>query len=227
MKTTLLLLASLAVSAGLASASVTYSTAAVFNCTDGTLTGTQTIAGCGTSAITIDDVASSEAITLTFDNLSNENVNATNLTGAQYGFMQATCVGAGCVDGGASISVPVDDLSITLTITESTPDVGGSANDVGTASISGGISFNSTSLQIGAYSLSPLVISGTDVVTYTTEPSNLLTPPGNGLPPGGDTLSMEITDANAIQSSAPEPMSMALMGLGLGAIGLMWRRKRS
>jgi hypothetical protein len=227
MKTTLLLLASLAVSAGLASASVTYSTAAVFNCTDGTLTGTQTIEGCGTSAITLDDSASSEAITLTFDNLTNQNINATNLTGAQYGLMVASCVGAGCVDGGASITVPVSDLSITLTILESSPDTGGSSNDVGTANISGAMSFNSTSLQIGSYSLSPLQITGTDVVTYTIEPSNLLTPPGNGLPAGDDTLSMEVTDANAVAASAPEPMSMALMGLGLGAIGLMWRRKRS
>jgi hypothetical protein len=86
------------------------------------------------------------------------------------------------------------------------------------------MSYNSTSLQIGGYSLSPLQITGTDVVTYTIEPSNLLTPPGNGVPQGDDTLSMEITDQNAI---APEPMSMALMGLGLGAIGLAWRRKRS
>jgi hypothetical protein len=227
MKQVLLILTILAVCAGFASASVTYSTAATFNCSDGTLSGTQTISGCGTSAVTLDDPTSVEAITLTFSNITNQNVNALNLTGAQYGLMTATCAGAGCVDGGTSITVPVSDLSIRLTITESTPDTGGTANDVGTAAVSGAMSFNSTSLQISGYSLSPLIISNTDTVTYTIEASNLLTPPGNGVPLGDDTLSMQITDTNAVNASAPEPISMALMGIGLGALGLMWRRKRS
>ena len=93
MKKTLLLLASLALSGGLASAAVVYSTAATFNCTNGILTGSQTISGCGTTAITLDDPTAVEAITLTFDNLTNQNINATNLTGAQYGLMVATCAG--------------------------------------------------------------------------------------------------------------------------------------
>ncbi len=224
MKNTLLLLASLALSAGLASASVTYSTAAGFNCTNGTLTGTQTISGCGTTAITLDDVASSEAITLAFDNITNQNVNATNLTGAQYGLMVASCVGAGCVNGGASITVPVTDLSITLTITESNPDTGGSSNDVGTAGISGALSYNSTSLSIGTYSLSPLTISGTDVVTYTIESSNLVTAPGNGLPLGDDTLQMLVTDQNAVQGGVPEPATMGLVGGALLGVGLLRKK---
>ena len=95
---------------------------------------------------------------------------------------------------------------------------------MGTAAISGAMSFNSTSLSIGGYSLSPLTISGTDVVTYTIEPSNLLTPPGNGLPQGSDTLSMLVTDQNAVQASAPEPATMGLVGVALLGVGLLRKK---
>lgn len=213
--------------AATASATVTYSTTGTFNCTNGTfsdgVSGTDSITGCGTDSVTLNDPADNEAITLLFNNISS-TVNASNLTLASYGSIEATCVGAGCVPDATIITLDTGILSLTVLISETAPDASPD-NSAGSANVTGGIAYDSTTLVIGSYSGSPVTVTGsTDTVVYTMDASQSLFAPSSGV----DTdLGMNITDENVINSEAPEPGTMAMMGVGLLVSGLTSRKKRS
>src|SRR5579864_4008819 len=96
MKNLLLCLGFGLLAAGSASASVVYTTSGSFSCTDATNGGVQ-LTGCGSTAITLDDAAAGEIITLTFDGLPTTSVNATSGTFSSYGDIVVTCAGTGCV----------------------------------------------------------------------------------------------------------------------------------
>ena len=235
-----LLLACVCLLAGAASATVTYTTVNLgsFSCSNGGFTDSSThsttsdsISGCssGSTSITLTDTAANggtEAITLSFAGIAN-TVNALSGTVAPYGSITATCVGAGCETNATDIGLPTGILTITVSIKETNPD-GPTTTSAGNATISGPIGYDSSTMMVGSYSSSPVIISGTDVVTYTLDTSDELNSPSENAVGGtGVTgLQMTITDQNAVQASAPEPASLAMMGVGLLAVGLFNRRRR-
>lgn len=211
-----------------ASASVSYNTSgSTFDCSNGTfadgVSGTDTISGCGTDAVTLNDPAGNEAITLMFNNISS-TVNASNGTLASYGTIQASCLGAGCVSGATSITLDPGILGITVIINETAPD-SSPGNSAGEAPITGAIAYDSSSLTIGSYSGSPVTVTGlTDTVVYTMDTSDNVFAPSSGV---NTTLGMQITDENVVSSTVPEPGTLATLGIGLLGIGLISRRKRN
>ena len=217
-----------------ASATVSYSTSGVFNCSDQNFVDSinsqsDTISGClvgGSNSVTLNDQAGDEAITLVFAGIAN-TLNASSGTVAPYGSITASCLGLGCVTDAKSIGVPLSLLSMTVGITETSPD--GSSASAGTAGITGPIAFDSSSLTIGPYSSSPVTIIGTDKVIYTMDLSDVLNSPNaNSVGGAGVTgLQMKITDSNVVSGTVPEPATTAMMGVGLLALGLISRRKRT
>jgi hypothetical protein len=226
MKNVLLAAAVAILMAASASATVTYSTSGTFNCTDGSfadgVSGTDSINGCGTNSVTMNDPAGNEAITLLFNNIAS-TVNASSGTLASYGSITATCSGAGCVSGATPITIDSGVLFLSLLISETAPD-SSPDNSAGEASLTGPFAFDSTNLVIGAYSGSPVTVKGTtDTVVYTMDPSDKVFAPSSGV---NTTLGMSITDDNVVAASLPEPGTLATMGFGLLGLGMVSRRKR-
>ncbi len=220
-----------------ASATVTYSTNGVFNCTNGDfadgVSGTDSISGCaagGSNSITLNDGgggSGNESITLTFINLTNQSLNASSGTFANYGSIQATCAGAGCGSSAQVITLTGGLLSIALSISESVPDSSPN-HSAGTAGVTGGIANDSSTLTVGSYSGSPVTITGlTDTVIYTINTSDTLFAPTNGATPGRSGLGMTITDTAVVSSETPEPATLALFGAGLVGLGFARRRKQA
>jgi hypothetical protein len=211
-----------------ASATVTYGTSGTFDCTNGSfldgVSGTDTVSGCGTDSVTLNDPAGNEAITLLFNNIAAATVNATNETLASYGNIQASCLGAGCVSGATLITLTPGILSLGVLISETAPDTS-PGNSAGLAELTGGFAFDSSSLVIGAYSGSPVTVTGkTDTVVYTMDTSDSVFSPSSGV---NTPLGMRITDDNVVAAGVPEPGTLATMGLGLLMVGMISRRKRT
>ena len=83
-------------------------------------------------------------------------------------------------------------------------------------------------MTIGAYSLSPVTVTGlTDTVIYTMDTSDTLFSPSNGPITGLTGLGMTITDTNVVTGEAPEPATLAYVGIALVGLGLASRRKRA
>lgn len=215
--------------AATASATVTYSTTGMFDCTNGSIGGGNTLSGCngsaGSSTINLVDATAGETITLAFTDIVDQTVNALSGTNASYGSIQATCTGAGCVMDAAQIDLASGFVTLNVLISEIAPDSKPN-NSAGSANLSGEIANDSSTLTIGSYSGSPVSVVGTDTVIYTMDTSQALFAPINGPVPGLTELGMEITDENVITGATPEPVSLAMVGGGLMALGLIARRRR-
>ncbi len=209
--------------AGIAAASVTYSATGSFSCTN---TASYTCSG---STLTL-DASANETITLTYSNLNSTNntVNALSGTVASYGDFLATCAGTECTSSTPTAFVfPTNLIVFNLTISETAPDSSGGFVAVsGSGVLGGNLSENSSSASINwNTAISILTVTGTDNVTYTPLAQQFLVPPSSG---GGDTaLQMQITDANAVQNSAPEPATFGMLGIALLGLGAFARRRKA
>ena len=203
--------------AATASASVTYQTSGVFNCTN----NSPTFTGCGTDALDLDTAGGNPDIILAFDGVLSNTVTPT--TGGPFGDIVVEC--ADGTTGGAADCGPETlpaGVTLTITIDQTSPSFSPAALSVNATLTSGTITGTSTGGVAVVWSTASTVTFGSDL--YSIGPTNdPLNPPSSGGPNFGSlTLNGLITN-----ESLPEPSTLSLMGAGLIALGFAARRKRA
>jgi hypothetical protein len=193
-----------------ASATVSYTTTGTFNCTN-----SATLSGCGTSAVNIGPGGASDL------EFSFTGSNASGLvppTGNSIGDFFFTCFigGTGC----GPLTVPTG-ITLTINISQTSPTSGSGNLSIDGTLVPGGSPAGGTST--GGLTLNWTPSAGTlsiGSIKYTVAnfPYTLVPPSSNG---GDVTLQASIVD-----TTAPEPTTLALMGAGLVAIGFVARRRR-
>jgi hypothetical protein len=204
----LLALAFAAASITASAVNVTYSTAVNWNCNG--------VAGCAVNGndLTINDLI----IRYTFNSATVNAPSAPGFTGANFGELLALCVGGGDCTNLTDISGAL----ITVTISQTVPFVQ-SAQFTG---VLGGQISNTQSLSPALVTFNPLSASVTDGVSLTVnyflqQPSN----PVNGYILNSINDNSPTSLQGAINTeSVPEPSTVALIGLGLLAVGLRGRK---
>lgn len=193
----------------------------VFYNTSGAFTGGTT--GTNSDFINFTD-NSDDTVTITFDYDTGDSATSTgSATNASFGTFVTTV-------SNPSATVDIPTTTFILTIYQTGPGSSGSTNTSpitldGTLS-AGTISGTSSTVNI---TFSPATGNVDDTVTPGTATYTMLftpiVPPSSG---GGDsTLSGTLTYVATQTGQAPEPATMAMLGAGLLAIGLVQRRRKS
>lgn len=190
-------------------ANVTYSTAVTWNCNG--------VTGCGVSGndLTINDLIIRYAPNSATVNAPTEP----GFTGANFGELVALCA----VGGDCSALTDIGGVLITVTINQSVPFVQ-STQFLGTL---GGQISDTQSLSPALVTFSPLTTFTTDggsqIVNYFLQQPSF---PANGYILNSINDNSPTSIQGAINFEAvPEPSTIALIGLGLLAVGL--RRRKS
>jgi len=135
------------------------------------------------------------------------------------------------VSTGTGVNVNVTGLLLTLNVNSTPPGAGGTLPN---GSISGSISTNNSGATIlfspnntttGFGTLPGVVIAGggQQFTFQILNPSLGLQSPTVGNPVGQTSIQGAVTDTTAV-TSAPEPMSLLMMSVGLGVVGFIRRR---
>jgi hypothetical protein len=214
MKKTTYFLATLVAFAGLASASVTYQTSGVFNCTNG-----GNLTGCGTNVLDFgtSPVGSTADIILTFVGQPGNTV--TPVTGGSFGDLVLSCGGGNADCGNETIAA---GITLTITIDETSP-VETPAPLSLDATINGGTVGENSSGTVAVIWASQSSVGFADGTAYAIGPLNQpLVPPSSGT--GDLSLQGTITTTSNL---VPEPATFGLMGAALVGLGFFARKRNS
>ncbi|MBM3754583.1 MAG: PEP-CTERM sorting domain-containing protein [Acidobacteria bacterium] len=207
-KTILGALALAAASMTASAANVTYSTAITWNCNG--------VAGCGVSGndLTINDLILRYAPNSATVNAPTEP----GFTGANFGELVALCA----VSGDCSGLTDIGGILITVTINQTVPFIQSTQFN----GVLGGMISNTQSLSKALVTFSPLTTftsdGGSQIVNYFLQQPSF---PANGY----ILNSINDNSPTSLQSAinfddVPEPSTIALIGLGLLAVGFRRRK---
>jgi hypothetical protein len=193
----------------------------VFYNTSGAFTG-------GTTSTNSDFInfsdGSGDTVTITFDYDTGDSATSSgSATNASFGTFVTTV-------SNPSATVDIPTTVFVLTINQTGPGSIGSTNDspitlngtLSAGTISGTSSTVGITFSPASGSVNDTVTPGTATYTMFFTP---IVPPSSG---GGDsTLSGTLTYVASQVGAVPEPATMAMMGAGLLALGLVQRRRKS